>query len=120
MTRIDRLRRWLFRPADGEVGASTGTTIPPGGDPAVQATIDRILDEVRDPESGLPISELGLVRRVRVASAHQIIYLDVPFDNHTPGCLTCAGIAMTIIAGIRRELTRAFEDAFPGYHVEFL
>ena len=89
-------------------------------DPAVQEKIDLILEEVRDPESGLPISSLGLVRRIRVSDEHRLIYLDVPFDSHTPGCLSCAGIAMTIVAGIRRELTEAFERAFPGYTVEFI
>lgn len=86
----------------------------------VQEKIDAVLEKVKDPESGLPISALGLVRRIRVSDEPGIIYLDVPFDSHTPGCLACAGIAMTIIAGIRRELTEAFEAAFPGYTVEFI
>tara|TARA_B100000614_G_scaffold138881_1_gene123449 strand:- start:660 stop:941 length:282 start_codon:yes stop_codon:yes gene_type:complete len=91
-----------------------------GPDPTVQRRIDRILSRVRDPESGLAIADLGLVRRVRVADAHSVIYLDVPFDAHAPGCLTCAGIAMTIIMGIRRDLSAAFEEEFPGYRVEFI
>lgn len=89
-------------------------------DPKVQEKIDEILDRVKDPESGLSIADIGLVRRVRVSDEHSHIYLDVPFDNHTPGCLACAGIAMTIVAGIRRQLTEAFEEAFPGYTVEFM
>jgi hypothetical protein len=55
-----------------------------------------------------------------VVDEHRHIYLDVPFDDHTPGCLTCAGIAMTIVQGIRRELRAAFEREFPGYTVEFI
>lgn len=89
-------------------------------DPAVQEKIEGILTSVRDPESGLPLAELNLVRKVRVSDAHSHIYLDVPFDEHAPGCLACAGIAMTIIAGIKRELTEAFEREFPGYTVEFV
>ncbi|MFP4152002.1 MAG: iron-sulfur cluster assembly protein [Alkalispirochaeta sp.] len=89
-------------------------------DPAVQEKIESLLKRVRDPESGLPILELNLVRRVRVSDEHQHIYLDVPFDEHTPGCLACAGIAMPIVAGIKRELTAAFEEAFPGYTIEFI
>lgn len=94
--------------------------LPPGGDPAVYAKIEKILRDVRDPESGLPIAELNLVRRVRVVDDHRLIYLDVPFDDHTPGCMTCAGIAMVIVRGIRRELRTAFEQSFPGYSVEFI
>lgn len=89
-------------------------------DPQVQEKIEGVLKRVRDPESGLPISELNLVRRVRVSDEHAHIYLDVPFDQHSPGCLTCAGIAMTIVVGIKREMTTAFEEAFPGYTVEFI
>jgi metal-sulfur cluster biosynthetic enzyme len=89
-------------------------------DPMVQERIDGILKTVRDPESGLPIGELNLVRRVRVSDLHRKVYLDVPFDEHTPGCLACAGIAMTIVMGIRRELKASFESAFPGYDVEYI
>ena len=92
----------------------------PTPDPGVQKKIDTILDTVKDPESGLAISELGLVRRIRVVDDHKLIYLDIPFDDHTPGCLTCAGIAMVIVQGIRRELKSAFEREFPGYTVEFI
>lgn len=89
-------------------------------DPAVQQRIEGILTRVKDPESGLSISDLGLVRRVRVSDEGKVVYLDVPFDNHTPGCLACAGIAMTIILGIRRDLKAAFEDEFPGFTVEYI
>jgi metal-sulfur cluster biosynthetic enzyme len=112
-----RLPRWL----GGElIRTDPAAELPPGGDVAVQDTIERILREVRDPESGLAIADLNLVRRVRVVDEHRLIYLDVPFDDHTPGCLTCAGIAMTIVQGIRRELLAAFEREFPGYSVEFI
>ncbi len=89
-------------------------------DPEIQEKIDGILKRVRDPESGLPILELDLVRRVRVSDEHRMVYLDVPFDEHTPGCLACAGIAMTLVMGIRRELKAAFQEDFPGYEVEFI
>ncbi|MCG8479555.1 MAG: iron-sulfur cluster assembly protein [Spirochaetales bacterium] len=89
-------------------------------DPAIQETIDDILGRVRDPESGLSVAALGLVRRVRVSAEHRHVYLDAPFDTHTPTCLACAGIAMTIIQGIRRELVSAFEEAFPEYTIEFM
>lgn len=89
-------------------------------DPKVQQKIETVLRTVRDPESGLPILELNLVRRVRVSDAHHVVYLDVPFDQHTPGCMACAGIAMTVIMGIRRNLKTAFEEAFPGYTAEFI
>lgn len=93
---------------------------PHGWQADVQSLIDETLDGVKDPESGLSIADLGLVRRVRVSDQGRIVYLDVPFDNHTPGCLACAGIAMTIVLGIRRDLKAAFEKAFPGYAVEFI
>ena len=91
-----------------------------GPDREMADRIGRILMEVRDPESRRPIAELNLVRRVRVSTESHKVYLDVPFDDHTPGCMTCAGIAMTIVAGLKRELTEAFEREFAGYSVEYI
>lgn len=114
-SRKDFVRRWTIRQEQGwYIGGMQRY------DPSVQEKIDTILKTVRDPESGLPLRDLNLVRKVRVSDDHSLIYLDVPFDQHAPGCLACAGIAMTIIAGIKRELTEAFENAFPGYTVEFV
>lgn len=128
-----RVQRWLAgaaRPAHnhdpGEPAGDTppptagNNSPPPAGDPAVQARIDAILQRVRDPESNLPLADLGLVRRVRFLNGEKRIYLDVPFDDHAPACLTCAGITMTLVMGIRRELTSAFETEFPGYRVDFI
>ncbi len=128
-----RVKRWLagaaraahhYDPGEHEGGAPPppdGVDSPPtAGDPAVQARIDAILQRVRDPESDLPLADLGLVRRVRFLNGEKRIYLDVPFDDHAPACLTCAGITMTLVMGIRRELTSAFETEFPGYRVEFI
>jgi len=114
------MRQLLRRLTTRTTRSEPNPELPPGGDPAVQAKIEKILRDVRDPESGLPIAELNLVRRVRIVDEHRLIYLDVPFDEHTPGCLTCAGIAMVLVRGIRRELITAFERAFPGYSVEFI
>lgn len=89
-------------------------------DPAVQRRIESILTEVKDPETNLSLLEINLVRRVRVNDEARTILLDVPFDAHTPGCLACAGIAMTVVAGIRRELTAAFEREFPDWSVDYM
>lgn len=122
-----RLQRWLadaagaiLRNVPVKEAVDAPLPPPPAGDPAVQARIDAILQRVRDPESDLPLADLGLVRRVRFLDDDKLIYLDVPFDEHAPNCLTCAGIAMTLVMGIRRELTTAFESEFPGYRVEFI
>ncbi len=114
---MQKLKELIARLSAGRLDPAT---LPAGGDPSVQARIDGILKRLRDPESGLRLAELNLVRRVRVAEREKIVYLDVPFDSHTPGCMACAGIAMTIIQGIRRELLAAFENEFPGYVVEFI
>ena len=79
-----------------------------------------MLQSVRDPESGVPIADLRLVRLVRIVEPEQLIYLEVAFDDHAPNCVACAGIAMTLLIGIRRELSATFEDEFPGYQMEFI
>jgi len=82
--------------------------------------VDAILDRVRDPESGLPISQLGIVTKVRLSEQGKMLYIFLDTYGHMPNCVTCAAIAETILVGITRDLKAAFEEAFPGLEVQIL
>ena len=86
----------------------------------VQQSFDQVLDQVKDPESGLAVSQLGLVERFRYDEKGKKIYVFTTFASHRPGCATCAVISMAIQAGITRELSSALGAAFPGFEILFL
>ncbi len=82
--------------------------------------VDAVLDRVRDPESGLPVAELGIVKKVRLSEQEKTLYVFLDTYGHLPRCVTCAAIAQTVLAGIARDLETAFREAFPGIAVEIV
>lgn len=83
-------------------------------DQAMQETLQTVLDQVKDPESGLPIARLGVVERFRYNAEHNELVVFTEFGSHMPACITCVGIASIVVAGIRRRLREALEQEFPG------
>lgn len=82
--------------------------------------VDAVLDRVRDPESGLPVSELGVVKKVRLSEKERTLYVFLDTYGHLPKCVTCAAIAQMVLAGIARDLKEAFGEEFPGMEVVVL
>ncbi|NOY08640.1 MAG: hypothetical protein GXP33_07340 [Spirochaetes bacterium] len=82
--------------------------------------LDRILDAVKDPESQLPISRLGLVKRFRYSKKHGILYVFIDFLSHRPSCKTCAGISMLIESSITGNLKNALEKEFPELSIRIV
>lgn len=88
--------------------------------PEMIAKIDAVLERVKDPESGLPIARLGLVKRLRYSEKEKKLYIFTNVYEHLPKCVTCAAIARTIVATIIRDLTAEFEKEFPALVIEFV
>lgn len=82
--------------------------------------IDAILENLKDPESGLSVSALGLVKKLRYCEEKKHLYIFTDFISHQPGCLTCSAIASLISASIIRELEKSFSDSFPDLTIEFV
>ena len=89
-------------------------------DKEIRERFDLILEEVKDPESSLPLSSLGVVKRFRYDEEGKKIYAFTDFDSHRPGCLTCIGITMVLEKGICRDLTAALQASFPDFSIEIL
>lgn len=88
--------------------------------PEMIRKIDAVLEQVKDPESGLSISQLGLVKRVRYVEDKKILYVFTDFQSHMPDCKTCVFIAKLVAERILQELTVAFHLAFPDCDITFL
>ncbi len=82
--------------------------------------IDRVLERVKDPESGLPVSRLGLVKRFRYSEREKRLFVFTDVYPHLPKCVTCAAIARTIVSAIVRDLQAELEREFPELSVEFV
>ena len=89
-------------------------------DPEIATKFDTVLERIKDPESGLPLSQLGVVGRFRHSEEGRTIYVFTDFGDHRPGCLTCAGISMAIENTIERRLREELQKEFPGFSVEFV
>ncbi len=66
--------------------------------------IDAVLDRVKDPESGLSVLHLGLVKRVRFSEAQKKLFIFTDFQSHMPDCKTCVFIAKLVGDNIIRNL----------------
>lgn len=80
--------------------------------------IDAVLDRVKDPESGLSVGALGLVKRFRYDAGKGRLYIFMDVYTHLPKCVTCAAIAQTVIARIIGDLKAELERVFPELVVE--
>ena len=82
--------------------------------------LEAVLQRVKDPESGLSCSRLGLVKKFRYSREHNLLYVFTDFFSHRPACLTCVGISMAIESTIIRELREQLELEFPGVEIKIL
>lgn len=82
--------------------------------------IDTVLDRVKDPESNLPVAQLGVVKRVRYNEDLKTLYIFTDFYTHLPKCVTCAAIASAIASTILRDLREEFQTEFPDLSIEFV
>jgi metal-sulfur cluster biosynthetic enzyme len=89
-------------------------------DEDMKRKIDMVLDRVKDPESDLPISRLGVIERFRYNEAKKELYIFANFLSHRPGCLTCVGVAAAVIDGIKRRLLVELEKEFPELTILFV
>ena len=85
----------------------------------IKKRIDAVLDRVKDPESGLSVSELGLVTKLRYSEKHSHLYVFTDFFRHHPGCLTCSAIASLVSSSIQKQLESEFQKEFPDLTIEF-
>ena len=86
----------------------------------VQEKFDFVLQKVKDPESSLPISDFGVVKKFRYNEKDKKIFVFVDFQSHRPACMTCVGISMAIESTIERLLSEELEKQFPGFTVEYV
>ena len=79
--------------------------------------IDRVLDTVKEPETGLTMAQLGFVERIRYnAEKKKLMVFSCNLKNNRKSC--CTVIQGLLISGTVNSLTDAFQKAFPDLTVE--
>jgi metal-sulfur cluster biosynthetic enzyme len=80
--------------------------------------IDAVLDSVTEPESGLTIAQIGLVRKVRFVPESQKLYvIRNPIRSPKGCCIVTAGLLWEATA---QRLKTAFAEAFPQLTIEIV
>ena len=79
--------------------------------------IDKVLDTVKEPETGLTMAQLGFVERVRYSEAKKkLMVFSCNFKPHHKSC--CSVLQGLLISGTINSLTEAFQKEFPDLAVE--
>ncbi len=74
-----------------------------------RAEIERILEEIKEPETGVSIKEMGIVKAVDYVPNSKRLVIYVDFKSRMPSCVACVPIAWKIQESIIRRLIEAFK-----------
>ena len=83
----------------------------------MKVKIDKILDTVKEPETGLSMAQLGLVERVRYIEDKKklLVFFCNLKPNHKYCCTVMQGL---LISGVINALTDSFQKEFPDFAIE--
>ncbi len=81
--------------------------------------IDAVLDRVKEPVTGLPVAQLGLVERLRYSEEKKKLFVMLNAQNRrTPKC--CKIIQGLLLSDILHALTEEFNKEFPELSIEIV
>jgi metal-sulfur cluster biosynthetic enzyme len=81
--------------------------------------IDRVLDNVKEPETGLSMSELGLVSKLRYsAKQKKLAVFTTPLNNNRHYC--CTVMQGLLVKSTLERLTKEFQKEFPDLQIELV
>ena len=86
-------------------------------DPKIQKRIDDALSTIIEPQSELPIADLGLVSNIRYSEALSSIEITLARGFPRGMCKACAAIDIVTGEGLERRTREAFEKEFPGFRI---
>jgi len=86
-------------------------------DPEVKKKIDAALARVKEPQSDVPIVDLGLVGNVRYSVAEKTIQVTLAIGYPPGQCPSCLAINAIVKQGIVRRANEEFRKEFPGFSI---
>lgn len=82
-------------------------------DPQIKKRIDSALANVKEPQSDVPIVDLGLVEKVTYSEKEKTILLKLAIGTPRFECPACSAINGVVKEGVVRRAKEAFESEFP-------
>lgn len=86
-------------------------------DPEVKKKIDAALGRIKEPQSELPITDLGLVRNIRYSEKEMALEISLAVGYPSGHCPACAAINSVVEKTIERLVKEEFGREFPGYRI---
>lgn len=86
-------------------------------EPEVKKKIDMALARVKEPQSDVPIVDLGLVGNVRYSEKEKTLILTLAIGYPPGQCPACSAINGVVKEGIVRRSKMEFEKEFPGFEI---
>lgn len=83
----------------------------------IQEKIDRVLDGIQDPQSGMSISQLGLVEKIRYVEKRRKLIVFFNRLGHCKAC--CAALNMVLLADFENAIQKGLKAEFPQFSVAF-
>jgi metal-sulfur cluster biosynthetic enzyme len=86
-------------------------------DPELQKRIDAALARVKEPQSDVPIVDLGLVGNVSYREKEKTIVVSLAIGYPRGECPACMAINGVVGAGIARRAEESFAREFPDFKI---
>jgi len=88
--------------------------------PEIQKKIDAALKRVKEPQSDVPIVDLGLVSNVRYSETLRSVELTLAIGYPAGQCPACLAVNDVIGIGIKRRVLEEFQKEFPGFAISII
>lgn len=82
-------------------------------DPKMKKKIDETLAQIKEPQSDVPIVDLGLVQKLTYSEKEKTLLLRLAIGYPPGQCPACLAINEVVKNGIVRRAREAFEKTFP-------
>jgi len=83
----------------------------------IQEKIDRVLDGIQDPQTGMTISQMGLVEKIRYVEKRRKLIVFFNRLGHCKAC--CAALNLVMLADFENAIKKGLKTEFPQFSVAF-
>lgn len=86
-------------------------------DSEIQKRIDSALAKVKEPQSDVPIVDLGLVNKVTYSAREKTLVVSLAIGTPRFQCPACSAINGVVKQGIERRIVEKFSEEFPDHRI---
>jgi len=83
----------------------------------IQEKIDRVLDGIQDPQTGMAISQMGLVGKIRYVEKRRKLIVFFKRLGHCKAC--CAALNLVMLSDFENAIKEGLKAEFPQFSVVF-